>query len=411
MTASVGSRSSGVLDGIRIVDFSRVFAAPAATQILGDLGADVIKIEEPTRGDEARYFGVSETTNATPGMSPSFVSLNRNKRSVALDLTTAAGRQAARKISAQADVVVHNFRLGAMEKWGLAYSDLKAINPRLIYCEFYAYGHEGPLRHLGANDLALQAHSGLMSITGSEDGLPARSGSAVVDLHAGTALAAAVLAALFHRERTGEGQFVETSLLRSSAHLMGYFYTEYWADGTVRKAMGTANHLSVPNQLFPTADGSVVIIAPSDQMWQRCARALDAARLDRPEFAAASDRRRLRSQVVDEISAVTRKLTSEEVHSRLAAVKVNVAKVNSVAEAADDPQLLANAGVVEMDIKGRQWKSVAMPFALASMPTAICRPPQAIGESTEEVLGDFGFQPSEIAALRAAGAFGSPAKP
>ena len=142
------------------------------------------------------------------------------------------------------------------------------------------------MAHIGANDLGLQAHSGLLSVTGEPDRPPVRVGTAAIDLHGSLALVSAVLAALFHRERTGEGQVIETSLLMSSAHLLSYFYTEYWMDGTVRKPMGTANHLSVPNQVFPTSDGGVVIIAPNDEMWQRCVDALGDPSLDRPEFAA-----------------------------------------------------------------------------------------------------------------------------
>jgi crotonobetainyl-CoA:carnitine CoA-transferase CaiB-like acyl-CoA transferase len=297
---------AAVLSGIRVLDFSRVFAGPAATQMLGDLGADVIKVEEPGRGDEARYFGVTkEALEKSQGVSASFVALNRNKRSITIDLASVAGRTAAVRMAKSCDVVVHNFRPGAMKRFGLGYDELRAINPKLIYCEFYSYGKEGPLSHIGANDLALQAHSGLMSLTGEPGRPPVRCGSSIVDLHASLALVSAILAALFHRERTGEGQVVESSLLRSSAHLVNYFYGEYWSQGIIREALGTANHLSVPNQVFPTADGSVVIIAPSDEMWQRCAAALDSERLDLPRYRTILDRQRHRSELVARISAVT----------------------------------------------------------------------------------------------------------
>jgi crotonobetainyl-CoA:carnitine CoA-transferase CaiB-like acyl-CoA transferase len=209
------------LDGISVLDFSRVFAGPAATQVLGDLGADVIKVEEPKRGDEARYLGVTDDElQKFGGVSPSFLALNRNKRSITIDLSSPAGRKAALQMAAKADVIVHNFRIGAMAKFGLGYEAIKAINPRTIYCEFTAYGREGPMAHIGANDLALQAHSGLLSVTGEPDRPPVRVGTAAIDLHGSLALVSAVLAALFHRERTGQGQLVETSLLMSSAHLL-----------------------------------------------------------------------------------------------------------------------------------------------------------------------------------------------
>jgi crotonobetainyl-CoA:carnitine CoA-transferase CaiB-like acyl-CoA transferase len=401
---------AGALHGIRILDMSRVFAGPAATQILGDLGADVIKVEEPNRGDEARYFGVSDEAPATEA-SPSFVALNRNKRSIAIDLGSPAGRDVVRRLAEHSDVVVHNFRPGAMRRWGLGYSELRTLNPRLIYCEFYAYGKHGPLSHVGANDLALQAHSGLMSITGEPDRPPVRCGSSIVDLHASVALVAAILAALLHRERTGEGQVVETSLLRSSAHLMNYFYGEYWSQGVVRKRMGTANHLSVPNQVFPAVDGSVVIIAPSDEMWERCAIALDAGQLHRPEYKTMLQRQQQRDRLVDAISAITRTRSSAELVERLAAARVNVAKLNSIGEAADHDQLLDIGGVVEFDMEGKRVKAVASPFALEGTPTTVDRPPPALGAHTDEILSELGLSDDDIVALRLQGAFGSTAAP
>ncbi|MFO1323712.1 MAG: CoA transferase [Burkholderiales bacterium] len=398
-----------VLQGVRILDLSRVFAGPAATQILGDLGADVVKVEEPGCGDEARYFGVTKDMLAQhAGASPSFTALNRNKRSIAIDLASRGGRRAVLRMAARCDVVVHNFRVGGMKKFGLAYDDLKAVKPDIVLCEFSAYGDAGPLAHIGANDLALQAHSGLMSITGEPDRPVVRCGTSVIDLHASLALVIAVLAALMHRARTGEGQVVETSLLRSSAHLMNYFYGEYWAQGVIRKPMGTANHLSVPNQVFPTADGSVVIIAPSDEMWVRCARALDAAKLDRPEWKTILDRQRDRAQVIQAITAVTLAMTCDEAIERLGAVKVNVAKVNNIGQAADHPQLAAIGGVLEFAMNGRPVKAVASPFSLRGTPTAADRRPPELAEHADEVLAELGLDATEIAALRADGAFGVP---
>ena len=309
-------------------------------------------------------------------------------------------------MAAKSDVVVHNFRIGAMNRWGLGHEAIKALNASVIYCEFTAYGREGPMAHIGANDLALQAHSGLLSVTGEPGRPPVRVGTAAIDLHGSLALVSAVLAALFHRERTGEGQMIETSLLMSSAHLLSYFYTEYWMEGTVRKPMGTANHLSAPNQVFPTSDGGVVIIAPNDDMWQRCVDALGERSLDRPEFKNVLDRLRRREELVEALSAVTRKLTSREVVERLGAVKVNVAKVHSVGEAADDPQIAAIGGIVTFEADGRPVKAVASPFNLFGTPMSVERPPPGLGADTDEILRDLGFDAGEVAALREQGAFG-----
>ncbi|WP_270934240.1 CaiB/BaiF CoA transferase family protein [Falsiroseomonas oryzae] len=401
----------GVLDGVRVLDLSRVFAGPAAAQVLGDLGAEVIKVEEPGRGDEARGFGVTKEVLEKFGSSPSFLALNRNKRSIALDLKSPAGLALAKRLALSADVLLHNFRPGAMEKWGLGWDDLKGANPRLIHCGFSAYGEAGPLRDFGANDVALQAHSGLMHLTGEPDRPPVRVGTAGIDLHGSLGMVCAILAALLHRAKTGEGQKVTSSLLQSSAHLMSYFYTDWWLAGTQHRRMGTANHLSVPNQVFPAADGDVVIIAPSDDMWRRLARALDPATLDRPDFVTAMDRRTHRVALVEALTAVTRRMTCDEILQRLGAAKVNVARLHDVGQAADHPQLREAGAVLDWERAGHAERGVAPPFTLTACPVEVRRPPPEVGEHTAEILREIGLDEDAIAAAREAGAFGPSAAP
>ena len=399
-----------ILNGTKVLDFSRVFAGPAATQVLGDLGADIIKVE-PAEGDEARYYGVTpEKLAALNGSSPSFLALNRNKRSISLDLRNPEGKAIALRLAREADVVVHNFRPGAMERLGLGYEDLIAINPRLIYAEFSAYGRKGVLAGMGANDLALQAYSGLISITGEPGRPPVRSGAAIVDMHGSLALVIGVLGALLQRGRTGQGQRVETSLLQSAAHLMSYFYSEYWYDGTERAPMGTANHLSVPNQSFPAKDGELVIIASTDPMWQRFSHALDAERLDRPEFKRAFDRRANRVALVEAVSAVTRNMTCDEIIERLGQAKVVAAKVNSVGEAADSPQLDAIGAKLMMKVGSVDIATVASPVLFSNADMTRADPPPAVGEQTDEILAELGFSMDDIARVRQAGAFGPAAQ-
>ena len=249
---------------------------------------------------------------------------------------------------------------------------------------------------IGANDLALQAHSGLMSITGGEGGPPARAGSAIVDLHASLAIVSGVLAALFHRERTGEGQRLDTSLLLSSAHLMSYFYQDYWLTGNEHRRMGTANHLSVPNQAFPANDGYVVIIAPSDEMWRRLAAALDPETLGVETFRTASERLRLRKDVVEAISAITRVLSKHEIHAKLSRAKVNVSIVNGIGEATGHPQLEAVGGVFH---HGDGERYVGTPFRLHKSPGRMTRGYPGLGEHTAEILSEAGFSEAEIQEL------------
>jgi crotonobetainyl-CoA:carnitine CoA-transferase CaiB-like acyl-CoA transferase len=398
----------GVLDGVRVLDLSRVFAGPAATQVLGDLGADVIKVEEPGRGDEARGFGVTTAVLERLGASPSYLALNRNKRSIALDLKSPAGLALAKRLAASADVLVHNFRPGAMEKWGLGWEDLRTVNPRLIHCGFSGYGESGPLRDFAANDVALQAHSGLMHLTGEPDRPPVRVGTAGIDLHGSLGMVCAILAALIHRGKTGEGQKVTSSLLQSSAHLMSYFYTDWWLAKTEHRRMGTANHLSVPNQVFPAADGDVVIIAPSDDMWRRLARALDPARLERPDFVTAMDRRTHRVALIEVLSEVTRGFTCDEILRRLGAAKVNVARVHNVGQAADHPQLEDVGAVLHWERDGHAEQGVAPPFTLGTTPVTVRLPPPSVGEHEAAILGEIGMDTAAIEAARREGAFGPP---
>jgi crotonobetainyl-CoA:carnitine CoA-transferase CaiB-like acyl-CoA transferase len=401
-----GDGSPGALGGIRVVDFSRVFAGPAAAQILGDLGADVVKVEGPGGGDESRDLGITQDAKPKLGVSPSLLALNRNKRSIVLDLQSEAGREVAARLVGDADVVIHNFRPGTMERWGLGFEAVHQKHPRLIYGEFFAYGPEGPMADYGANDLALQAHSGLMSLTGEPGRPPVRVGTAAIDLHGAMALVGGILAALYAREKSGLGQRVEASLLLSSAHLLNYFYSEYWIDAVIREPMGTANHLSVPNQVFPTGDGSVVIIAPGDAMWRRCAQALAPDRLDRPEYRTIKDRQLRRAEVVEAISSVTRTMTSQEVVDRLGPAKVNVAKVNSIGQAADDPQLAISGGVTEFVYAGNAVRAVASPFRLGGTPTGVRCPPPGLDEHRNQILAELGYTAGETSRLEESGAFG-----
>ncbi len=391
-----------ILEGIKVIDFSRVFAGPAATQLLGDLGADVIKIEA-RGGDETRHYGKPPSADHAKADSAPFNALNRNKRSIVIDLKSDSGRKVALQLVREADVVVHNFRPGVMERLGLGFDALKAINPALVYAEFTAYGDCGPLRDVGANDLALQAHSGLISITGAPGQDPVRCGTAVVDLHGSLALVVGILGALFHRTRTGTGQKVASSLLLSAAHLMSYFYTEYWEDGTERAPMGTANHLSVPNQAFPARDGQVVIIASTDPQWRRVSETLGDPRLKADRFATVLSRKANREVLVELISEITSSHSAQALVERLGAAKVTCSKVNSIGEAASCDQLAAIGGRLKLE-GAHGIESVAPPVQFGENPAPPISPPPAAGADTRSILAEAGFAEAEIAALLREGA-------
>jgi crotonobetainyl-CoA:carnitine CoA-transferase CaiB-like acyl-CoA transferase len=404
----MSNKPRSVLDGVKVADFTRVFSGPAATQLLGDLGADVIKVEDLDRGDDARVFGIGDNSHhPLQGASAAFIALNRNKRSIGLDLKVPAAHDVALKLAMVSDVLVHNFRPGVMERLGLGYNDIKSLNPRIIYCEISGFGSQGPLAKQGANDLALQAHSGLMSITGTEQGEVVRCGSAVIDLHCGMIATAAILGALLHRERTGEGQRVEASLLASSADLMAYFYGEYWLDGTIPKPMGSGNRLGVPNQAFPTTDGAVIIVANNDDMWRRIATALDPEHLDLPEFRPIAGRREQRARLIAMLNDITRQYSTQALLDVLGAAKVVASPLYDVAQAADHPQLAAIGGVAEVDIAGQPVKLITAPMRMEKTPPSVRRAPPAHGADTAEVLRELGLSEADITALAQAGGISS----
>jgi crotonobetainyl-CoA:carnitine CoA-transferase CaiB-like acyl-CoA transferase len=404
----MSNKPRSVLDGVKVADFTRVFSGPAATQLLGDLGADVIKVEDLDRGDDARVFGIGDNSHhPLQGASAAFIALNRNKRSIGLDLKVPAAHDVALKLAMISDVLVHNFRPGVMERLGLGYNDIKSLNPRIIYCEISGFGSQGPLAKQGANDLALQAHSGLMSITGTEQGEVVRCGSAVIDLHCGMIATAAILGALLHRERTGEGQRVEASLLASSADLMAYFYGEYWLDGTIPKPMGSGNRLGVPNQAFPTTDGAVIIVANNDDMWRRIATALDPEHLDLPEFRPIAGRREQRARLIAMLNDITRQYSTQALLDVLGAAKVVASPLYDVAQAADHPQLAAIGGVAEVDIAGQPVKLITAPMRMEKTPPSVRRAPPAHGADTAEVLRELGLSEADITALAQAGGISS----
>ncbi|GAB3064393.1 CaiB/BaiF CoA transferase family protein [Sediminivirga luteola] len=390
-----------LLSGIRVVDFTHIFAGPLCTQTLGDMGAEVIKIERRETGDAARRYGQAAGED---DMSGPFLALNRNKKSITIDMASDEGRQIAKRLILSADVVVQNFRLGLMERWGLDYETLAAEKPSLVYCSLNGFGHEGALAHKAANDLVIQGYSGLMSFTGEPGGDPVRCGTAIADFSAGLYAAIGVLGALQHRERTGEGQHVRTSMLESQVSLLNYFFAEYWLKGIVPKPLGTANRLGIPNQAFRTADGWIVISVANESMWQRCCAGLGAPELAfDPRFATLPDRYENTAALQAAVGELTASRTTRECLDGLEEHGVSCAPLNSLDEVAEDRQLEELGAFLDVPRgDGGQAKVVATPLHYSRTPLSVRHGVPALGQDTDAVLRDLGYEEEQIEAFRRA---------
>ena len=396
---------AGPLDGLVVVDFSRIVSGPFATQILGDLGADVIKVERLDTGDEVRSYGVDDVERM-PGAT--FLAMNRNKRSICLDVRTPRGREVARRLLVACDIALHNFRVGVMERLGLGYHEVAAENARLIYCSISGFGTVGPLRESPANDLAIQAHTGLLSITGTPSGEPVRNPTPVSDMTAGLYAVIGILAALNHRHQTGVGQHVETNMYEGQLNMLNYMFIDYWVNGVVPRKMGTGNRMGLPNQAFPTSDGWICLVAASEPIWARCCDALGVPDLATdPRFRSLKDRYANREALERELSKVTSRFTTAECLDRLHTARVASAPVNTLPEVSVDAQFKALSGaggVVTMPVGSLGDVPLIMsPLHMSATGVSARLPPPQLGEHTDEVLAALGYSVEEVTDLRAQG--------
>ena len=388
------------LTGIRVLDFSRHLAGPFAAMTLGDFGADVIKVETPGRGDDTRGY-----PPYWEGISCYYLSANRNKRSITLNLGTVEGQALVRRLAATADIVIENFRPCTMERWGLGYDDLRRENERLIYCAISAVGSDGPDRDRAGVDLLMQAYSGLMSITGESGRAPVRVGTSVVDLTAGANAVQGLLLALFVRERTGRGQRVESSLLEGQVSWLTYHAVSHFASGEIPGRLG-ASHASVaPYGAYPTRDGFLIVAVASDALWQRFCRTLGREELIAdPRFARNPQRCANRDEMDALLVPVLATETSAEWARRMDAAGVPCSPVNTLDTVLGLPQVAHREMVVDVprnDIPGLKLPGIAI--KLGDTPGTIRRPPPKLGEHTDEVLAEAGFAASEIAGWRERG--------
>jgi crotonobetainyl-CoA:carnitine CoA-transferase CaiB-like acyl-CoA transferase len=395
-------RMSQPLAGVRVLDLTRAMTGPFCTLMLGDMGADVVKVELPGKGDEARGWGPP----FVGGESSYFLSVNRNKRSLTLNLRSEAGQAVAWRLIEWADVLVENFSPGTMERLGLGHAAARARHPRLIYCSISGFGQTGPGRDKTAYDLIVQGMSGLMSITGHEDGPPTKMGVPIADITAGMFAAYAIVSALYQRERTGAGQRIDTSMLGAEVALLTYQAGTYFATGRPPQREGNKHAIITPYSTYPTQDGYVNIAVGNDGLWRRFCEALDWAELvDDERFRTNRDRRANRAALEALIEARFRTLTTAAIVRALEAVGVPCGPIYDIGQVFADPQTqhLELEQRVQHPAAG-EIRQTGFPYRLATGGCAIRRPPPTLGQHTDEVLAELGYDTAAIAALRASGA-------
>jgi crotonobetainyl-CoA:carnitine CoA-transferase CaiB-like acyl-CoA transferase len=402
----------GPLTGVRVLDLSRVLAGPWATQLLADLGAEVIKVERPGAGDDTRAWGppFTERTDGERGDAAYFLAANRGKRSITIDMAHPQGAALLRRMAAASDVLVENFRVGGLAKYGLDYASLSTANPRLVYCSITGFGQTGPLKDRAGYDYMIQAMGGLMSVTGQPDGAPGaepmKVGVAVADLFTGLYASNAMLAALLHARATGEGQHLDLALFDVQAAMLANQAANYFVSGRSPGRMGNAHPNLAPYQPFPTRDSELVVAVGNDGQFRALCAALGDPGLGAdPNYATNAGRVERRAALTERLSALTRARTTAEWVAVLDAAGVPCGPVNSVADVFAGPQALARGLVVEQrrEDLAEPARTVASPLRMSATPVRYDRPPPALGAHTDEVLEELGLSPNEIGEMRRTG--------
>ncbi len=386
------------LSGIRVLDLSRVLAGPWCTQMLGDLGAEIIKIEQPGKGDDTRSWGPPWHGEGEDRLSAYYLSANRNKKSVAIDISKPEGQSLIRELAAKCDVLVENFKMGGLEKYGLDYLSLKAVNPRLVYCSITGFGHTGPRAHQPGYDLMVQGLSGLMSITGQPEGEPQKVGVALVDVMTGLHACIAVLAALNQRHETGRGQFIDMALLDVAVSTLANIGLNQRVTGEAPKRMGNAHPSVVPYQVFETADGHMIVAVGNDGQFAHFVGVLGLAHMaDDPLYKTNAGRVDNRATLIPHLAAAMKTQTTAHWDAALSAANVPAGPINDIGQALADPQSVAR-GLATM---AGNRPAIASPLRLSdSMPDTGTEPP-LLGQNTAEVLESLlGHDASDVAALR-----------
>ena len=401
----------GPLAGLVVLDLTRILAGPSATQLLGDLGADVIKIERPGAGDDTRKWGppfVTGKDGRPTRESAYYLCANRNKRSVAIDMAQPEGADLIRKLARGADVLIENFKVGGLKKYGLGYDDLKDDCPRLVYCSITGFGQTGPYASQAGYDYLAQAMSGIMSITGEPDGQPMKVGVGIADIVCGFYAANAIQAALLKRHETGRGQHIDVALLDSTVAWLINEGTNYLVSGQVPRRRGNAHPNIVPYQLFATSDGEIVIAVGNDGQFRRFAEVLGQPGLaDDPRFATNPARLEHRNALIALLKPIIATKTRGWLIETLAPIGVPVGPVNDIREAFADPHIAHRGMRITMDHPGAASGTVDLlgnPIRMSETPVSYRRAPPMLGDSTREVLAaHLGLDEDALARLADAG--------
>lgn len=393
-----------VLAGLKVLDLTQNVAGPYCSQILGDFGAEVIKIERPGRGDDTRDWRPPEIA----GQSATFLALNRNKSSICLDLDSPEGVALLKRLAAGADVVLHSLKPGSAEARGFGPDDLRAVNPRIIYGAISAFGAVGPLKSQPGYDPLMQAFTGIMSTTGHEGDDPVRVGVSLVDMGTGMWLAMGVLAAVLERSRTGEGVLLETSLLDTGIAWMTVVVSGYLATQRLPRKLGSAIAMTAPYEVFPSQDGHFFVAAGNDGLFRRVCAGLGLPDLPAdPRFAGNPDRVANRDALREALSAATRLKPTATLVADLRRAGAPCSELNDVGQMLAHPQVEASGMIRDLPVEDAPGhKVVALPIKADGARSGAMRAPEALGAGTEAVLAGLGLAPDEIARLRAAGTIG-----
>lgn len=386
-------------DHVRILDLSQVLAGPYCTMLLADLGYEIIKIEEPGKGDLSRRIG----PYFIDGVSTYFISINRNKKGVTLNLKTHEGREILYRLVEKSDVVVDNFRPSVSERLKCNYDNLKEINPRIICCSITGFGSNGPCRDLPSNDLVVQAMGGGMSLTGHPNQPPVRMGIPIGDLACGLFAAFAISSALFRRERTGRGEYIDLSMLDCQVSLLTYIAQSVLVSGEVPEPVGSGHQWYVPYQVFATRDSYIVIAAFSDKFWQKLCIALDTPDYaGDPRFATEAKRKENKAILIPLLEQIIADRDSAELVERLWEHGVTAGPLNNVAQVLGDTQILARDMIVQMPwLGGSTLRTVGSPIKSSALPEPKLSRPANLGEHTAEVLTSLlGYSTEDVERLR-----------